>query len=338
MAFWFKMQQQPITSCIQRTAMKLAILDDYQNAALTTADWSALGSDMEIHIFDKHLGDPDHVAQTLEPFDILIAMRERTPFPGELIERLPNLRLLVTTGMRNLAIDMEAARANGIDVCGTAMLPYPAAEHAVALIMDLFKKISSENSSMHEGGWQANVSEGLNGKTLGILGLGKLGTRVAHFGKAMEMDVVAWSQNLTKAHCDEVGARLVDFEKLLKASDILSIHVLLSDRTRGLIGAKELGLMKPSAYLVNTSRGPIVEEPALIDALKSGTIAGAGLDVYDVEPLPRDHPLRGLENAVLTGHTGFVIREFYELVYGEAVENVSAWLKGAPARLLNPAP
>jgi len=318
--------------------MKLAILDDYQSAALPSANWGELGKEMEIHVFNKHLGDDqDHIAKTLEPFDILIAMRERTPFPGALIERLPNLKFLVTTGMRNLAIDMEAARAKGIDVCGTAMLPYPAAEHAVALIMDLFKKISSENRSMHEGGWQANVSEGLNDKTLGIMGLGKLGERVAKFGLALEMDVIAWSQNLSRERCGEVGVRLVDFETLFKTSDVLSIHQILSERTRGLVGAKALGLMKPSAYLVNTSRGPIVEENALIDALKNGSIAGAGLDVYGVEPLPRDHPLRGLDNAVLTGHTGYVIKELYELVYGEAAENVSAWLKGEPVRLLNPA-
>lgn len=318
--------------------MKLAILDDYQSAALTAADWSALGSDMEIHVFDKHLGDDqDHIAKTLESFDILVAMRERTPFPKELFEKLPNLKFLVTTGMRNLAIDMDAARAKGIDVSGTAMLPYPAAEHAVALIMDLFKKISSENTSMHQGGWQANVSEGLNGKTLGIMGLGKLGARVTKFGLALEMDVIAWSENLTQERCDEVGVRKVDFESLFKTSDVISIHQILSDRTRGLVGASELAMMKPSAYLVNTSRGPIVDENALLGALKSGIIAGAGLDVYDEEPLPKNHPLRSIDTAILTGHTGFVIKELYELVYGEAVENVSAWKSGAPVRLLNPA-
>ncbi len=318
--------------------MKLAILDDYQSAALTTADWSTLGSDIEIHVFDKHLGDDlEHIARTLEPFDVLIAMRERTPFPAELLELLPNLKCLVTTGMRNLAIDMDAARTRGIDVCGTAMLPYPAAEHAVALIMDLFKKISSENASMHSGGWQANVSEGLNGKTLGLLGLGKLGERVAQFGKALEMEVIAWSQNLTPERCNELGVRQVDFETLFRQSDVLSIHTVLSERTRSLVGANELALMKPSAYLVNTSRGPIVEETALINALKAGVIAGAGLDVYDIEPLPKDHPLRGLENAVLTGHTGYVIKELYEVAYGEAVEDIAAWLKGAPIRLLNAA-
>ncbi len=319
--------------------MKLAILDDYQSAALASADWNSLGSEFEVHVFDKHLGrSQDHIAATLEPFEILIAMRERTPFPKEMLERLPNLKLLVTTGMRNLAIDLEAARARGIDVCGTAILPYPAAEHAVALIMDLFKKISSENRSMHEGGWQANVSEGMNAKTLGIAGLGRLGIPVARFGKAMEMDVIAWSENLTQERCDEAGVRLVDFETLLKDSDVLSIHLLLSERTRGLIGAEQLALMKPTAYLVNTSRGPIVDEKALIDALKNGDIAGAGLDVFDVEPLPKDHPLRDLGNAVLTGHTGFVVMEFYELVYGEAVENVACWHKGEPVRLLNPGP
>ena len=318
--------------------MKLAILDDYQNAALDAADWSALGSEINITVFDTHLGaDQDRIAKALAPFEILIAMRERTPFPKALIGRLPNLKLLVTTGMRNLAIDMEGAREIGIDVCGTAMLPYPAAEHAVALIMDLFKKISRENATMHAGGWQANVSEGLNGKTLGLLGLGKLGERVARFGLAMEMDVVAWSQNLTQERCDEVGVRLVDADRLFKDSDVISIHLVLSDRTRGLVGAKQLGLMKECAYLVNTSRGPIVDEAALIDALASGRIAGAGLDVYDVEPLPEKHPLRALDNAVLTGHTGFVIRELYQVAYGEAVENVAAWLKGNPVRVLNPA-
>ncbi len=316
--------------------MKLAILDDYQNAALGAADWTQ--TDADITVFDTHLGtDLDVIARTLEPFEVLVAMRERTPFPAPLIEKLPNLRLLVTTGMRNLAIDMDAARAAGIDVCGTAMLPYPAAEHAVALIMDLFKKISRENRTMYEGGWQANVSEGLNGKTLGVLGLGKLGARVAKFGLAMEMNVIAWSQNLTQERCDEVGVRLVDAETLYKSSDVITIHLILGDRSRSLVGARELGLMKPSAYLVNTSRGPIVEEAALIAALKDSTIAGAGLDVYDTEPLPADHALRSLDNAILTGHTGYVIKELYELVYGEAVENIVAWKEGSPMRVLNPA-
>lgn len=318
--------------------MKLAILDDYQNAALGAADWDAIGDDRDITVFDTHLGfDISAIASALEPYEVIVAMRERTPFPAELIEKLPNLKLLVTTGMRNLAIDMDAARARSIDVCGTAMLPYPAAEHAIALIMDLFKKISRENAVMHSGGWQAHVSEGLNGKTLGIVGLGKLGARVAKFGLAMEMDVVAWSQNLTRERCEEVGVRLVDKDALFSTSDVISIHLILGDRSRGLVGKEQLGQMKPSAYLVNTSRGPIVDEAALVAALENGTIAGAGLDVFDVEPLPKDHPLRSLDNAVLTGHTGYVIKELYQLVYGEAVENIAAWRKGKPIRLLNPA-
>lgn len=316
--------------------MKLAILDDYQNAALGSADWTVLGDDIEITVFDEHLGtDEDHIAKALEPFAVLVAMRERTPFPASLLKKLPNLELLVTTGMRNLAIDMKAAADQGVTVSGTAMLPYPAAEHAMALILDLAKKISRESPLMHAGGWQGYVSEGLNSKTLGLLGLGNLGGRVARFGQALEMETIAWSQNLTEERCKEMGVRLVSKEELFRQSDYISIHLVLSDRTRGLVGAGELALMKPSAYLVNTSRGPIVDEAALVDALTSRRIAGAGLDVYDVEPLPRDHPLRGLDNAVLTGHTGYVVRELYERVYGESVENIAAWRKGEPVRVLN---
>jgi len=316
--------------------MKLAILDDYQNAALGSADWESLGSDIEITVFDEHFGqEEDHIAGLLTPFDILVIMRERTPFPASLLGRLPRLKLLVTTGMRNLAVDMEAARACGVTVCGTAILPYPAAEQAIAFIMDLSKKISLENRLMHEGGWQGVVGEALNGKTLGILGLGRLGSRVARFGAALEMEVIAWSENLTQARCSEEGVRFVSKDQLFRQSDFLSIHTLLSDRTRGLIGADELAMMKPASYLVNTSRGPIVEESALINALKSNIIAGAGLDVYDVEPLPVDHALRRLDNAVLTGHTGYVIKEHYALLYGECVEDVAAFVNGTPVRVLN---
>lgn len=316
--------------------MKLAILDDYQNAALGSADWTSLGDDIQITVFDEHLGtDEATIAKALEPFSVLVAMRERTPFPASLLKRLPNLKLLVTTGMRNLAIDMEAAAAQGITVSGTAMLPYPAAEHAMALILDLAKKISKESPLMHQGGWQGHVSEGLNGKTLGLLGLGNLGGRVARFGQALEMETIAWSQNLTQERCNEMGVRLVGKEELFRQSDYISIHLVLSDRSRGLVGSPEFGLMKPGAYLVNTSRGPIVEEAALVDALQQGRIAGAGLDVFDVEPLAKDHPLRALDNAVLTGHTGYVVRELYERVYSESVENIAAWRKGEPVRVLN---
>lgn len=315
--------------------LKLAILDDYQNAALESADWSVLG-DVDITVFDKHLGwDEDVIAGALQPFDVLVCMRERTRFPASQIDKLANLKCIVTTGMRNLAIDMDHANSKGIIVAGTDMLPYPAAEHAVALITDLYKKISKESRVMRDGGWQGYVSESLNGRTLGVIGLGKLGARVAKFGLAMEMDVIAWSQNLTKERCDEVGVRLVDRDTLFKTSDVISIHLVLSDRTTDLVNANEFKQMKPSAYIVNTSRGPIINEAALVDALSSGEIAGAGIDVYDVEPLPDDHPLRGLDNAVLTGHTGYVVKELYELVYAQAVENIKTWMDGSPTRVLN---
>ncbi len=316
--------------------MKIAILDDYQNAALGAADWSALGDDVEITVFDIHLGhDLGPVAEALAPFEVLVAMRERTPFPAALLGRLDKLRFLVTTGMRNAAIDMAAAKARGVVVCGTGMLGFPAAEHAMALILDLFKKISRENKLMHEGGWQGSVSEGLGGRTLALLGLGKLGERVARFGLALDMKVIAWSENLSATRAAEVGVRLVDRQTLFAEADVLSIHLVLSQRSRGLVGAEDLARMKPSAYLVNTSRGPIVDEAALIGALQNGAIAGAGLDVYDVEPLPTGHVFRAMENVVLTGHTGYVVAELYAKAYGEAVENIAAWRNGAPVRVLN---
>ncbi len=316
--------------------IKLAILDDYQQVSLDSADWDLLGSDVEITVFDKHLGHSEGtIVSALYPFDIIVCMRERTRFPGSVLCKLTNLKLLVTTGLRNLAIDMEAARAAGIKVCGTEMLGYPAAEHTLALIFDLFKKISRENRFMHEGGWQGYVSEGLNGKTLGLLGLGKLGSRVARVARALEMDVVAWSANLTEDRCDELKVRLVDKDTLFRISDIVSVHLVLSERTSGLVGREELSLMKQSAYIVNTSRGPIIEETALVNALLDGSIAGAGLDVFEVEPLPADHSFRKMNNVVLTGHTGYVIRELWSKAYGQALENVLAWRAGEPLRILN---
>lgn len=314
---------------------RVAILDDYQNIAFQAADWSSLPSDVELTVFNEHIKGEQAVVDALADFDVVVAMRERTPFPATLIEKLPKLKLLVTTGMRNFAINMEAARKRGLPVCGTALLPYPAFEHAWALILALFKQIPREDRAMHEGGWQSGLAEGLRGKTLGIVGLGKLGSQVARVGVAFDMKVIAWSQNLSDKRTKECGAVKVDKDKLFAESDVVTIHLVLSDRTRGLVGRRELGLMKPSAYLVNTSRGPIVEEAALIEVLQKRTIAGAGIDVYDVEPLPRDHPLRKLDNAILTGHTAYVIRETYELAYGEAVENIRAWLEGKPIRLLN---
>ena len=315
--------------------IRIAILDDYQNTALDSADWKSLGPNVDIKVFDSHIAEEDDVASALKEFDVVIGMRERTPFPKSLINALPNLKLLISTGMRNFSFDMEAAKNRGIVVSGTAMLGYPAAEHAVALIMSLFKKISIEDRIMHDDGWQGDIPEGMSGKKLGILGLGKLGSRVARVGLALEMDVIAWSENLTKDRCKEVGASYVEKDELFATSDVVSIHLVLSDRTRGLVGANELNLMKSTAYLVNTSRGPIVDEAALIEALKNETIAGAGLDVYDVEPLPKAHPLRTLNNAVLTGHTGYVVKELNALAYGEALEDVSAWMQGDPVRVLN---
>jgi phosphoglycerate dehydrogenase-like enzyme len=314
---------------------RIAILDDYCNGALAATDWSALGADIEV--FTEHLGhDEDKVAAALAGFDVLVAMRERTPFPASLLTKLPNLKLLITTGMRNLAIDMEAGRAQGIDICGTAMLPYPAFEHTWALIMALTKQIPLEDRTMKSGGWQKGTGVGLNGKTLGLVGLGKLGAQVARVGKAFEMDVIAWSQNLTDERCAEVGDVVrVDKDELFRRADVISVQMVLSDRTRGLVGAHEFDLMKPSAYFINTSRGPIVDEAALLDVMQNNKIAGAGIDVYDVEPLAVDHPYRKLENMVLTGHTGYVIKELYEVVYTEAVENIKAWSDGAPKRLLN---
>lgn len=315
--------------------MKLAILDDYQGVALDVTDWSTIEQSVDILVFRAHLGDIDAVATALSGFEILVVMRERTPFPRSLLERLPNLRLLVTTGMRNLAIDTAAARQLGIDVCGTPMLGYPAAEHTWALILALVKRIPAENECMHSGGWQTGLSVGLQNNTLGILGLGKLGAQIARVGLAFGMKVQAWSANLTPERCAECGVTWVERDALLATSDIVTVHLVLSDRTRGLIGASELAMMKPTAYLVNTARGPIVQEPALVAALQNGTIAGAGLDVYNNEPLSPDHPFRQLDNAVLTGHTGYVMQENYASGYSGAVEDIAAWLSESPIRLLN---
>ena len=315
---------------------RIAILDDFQNVALEAADWSAVAERAEIAVFDDHLADPDAVAERLRDFDIVVIMRERTPFPAALIGNLPKLRLLVTTGMRNLAIDLDAATARGVVVSGTESVGYSPAELTWALILALMRNIPKEDRATREGRWQTALGKAINGRVLGVIGLGKIGARVAAVGKAFEMDVIAWSQNLTGERCAEVGVRQVGFEELLTTGDVITIHTVLSDRTRGLIGAGELAKMKPTATLVNTSRGPIIEEAALITALKDGTIAGAGLDVYDVEPLPLDHPLRNLENTVITPHLGYVTDDNYRVYFGHAVEDIGAYLDGGPVRVLNP--
>jgi phosphoglycerate dehydrogenase-like enzyme len=315
---------------------RIAVLDDYQDAARRMADWSRLPAGAELAVFRDHVADLEAVAARLASFDVVVAMRERTPFPRALLERLPRLRLLVTTGMRNAAIDLQAAADRGVLVCGTGGLPYPTAELAWGLVLALARRIPREDRATREGRWQETVGLGLNGKTLGVLGLGTLGSRVARFGRAFEMDVLAWSQNLTAERAAEIGAVRVDRDELLARSDVVTIHLVLSERTRGLIGARELGLMKRTAYLVNTSRGPIVDEAALVRALRDGTIAGAGLDVYDEEPLPPDHPLRGLPNTVITPHLGYVTEETYRIFYGQALEDILAYLRGEPVRVLRP--
>jgi D-3-phosphoglycerate dehydrogenase len=314
---------------------RCAILDDYQNVALTFADWSKVTGEVEVKVFDKGLGDLNAVAAALQGFQIVCAMRERTPFPRALLDKLPDLKLLITTGMKNASIDMAAAKEKGILVCGTDSLSYPTAELTIGLMIDLVRKISFESNRMKAGEpWQVTVGGDLNGKTLGVLGLGKLGSRVAKVAKALEMKVLAWSQNLTPEKCAEAGVEYASKEDLLKQSDFVTIHMVLSPRSKGLVGAAEFGLMKKSAFIINTSRGPLIDEAALIDALTSKTIAGAALDVYDTEPLPKGHPLRNLPNALLTPHLGYVTQENYRVFYTQIVEDIRAWLDGKPVRVI----
>ena len=314
---------------------RVAILDDYQGVALLLADWSTLPAD--VTVFRDHLSNEADVAARLADFDVVVAMRERTPFPRTLIERLPRLRLLVTTGMRNASIDLYAAAERGVVVCGTGGVPSPTAELTWALILALLRHVPREDRATREGRWQETLGTTLAGRTLGVLGLGQLGARVARVGRAFEMEVLAWSQNLTAERAATVGATLAaSRDEVLVRSDIVTIHLVLSDRTRGLLDARELGLMRPTAYLINTSRGPIVVERALIAVLQAGAIAGAGIDVYDEEPLPLDHRLRRLPNTVITPHLGYVTEETYRVFYPQAVEDVRAFLGGTPVRVLRP--
>ena len=314
---------------------RVAVLDDYQQVALQMTDWSVLPAEVEVQVFRDHLTDQDALVARLKDFEIVMAMRERTPFPRSLLERLAKLRLLTTTGMRNAAIDLQAATDCGILVCGTGGVLHPTAELTWGLILALLRHIPQEDRATRAGQWQVSMGVGLQGKTLGVIGLGNLGSQVATVGKAFQMSVLAWSQNLTAERAAQFGATLVSKDELLSRADIVTIHLVLSERTRGLVGARELGLMKPTAYLVNTSRGPIVEEQALVEALQKGTIAGAALDVFDEEPLPLDHPLRRLENTVITPHIGYVTAETYRIFFAHTVENIRAFLNGAPTRVLN---
>jgi len=309
---------------------RVAVLDDYQQVALEMADWKILEPEGEVQAFADNLVDVPRLAERLHTFDAVVLMRERTPVPRALLDRLPNLRLIVTAGMRNVAIDVAAATEKGVLVAGTDMLAYPTAELTWGLIIGLLRHIPFEAGEMRNGAWQTTLGHGLHGKTLGVLGLGRLGAQVAAIGKAFGMDLIAWSQNLTAERATAAGARLVSKEGLFAQADLVTIHVVLSDRTRGLVGAAELGRMKPTAYLVNTSRGPIVEANALLKTLRARRIAGAALDVFDREPLPADDPLRRLDNVVLTPHLGYVLEENYRLVYPQAVEAIRALMAGKP--------
>jgi phosphoglycerate dehydrogenase-like enzyme len=313
---------------------RVAILDDYQQIALALADWKSLGPEVSIHAFHERLSGEDTLAKRLGDFQVIVAMRERTHFPRSLLERLPKLKLLVTTGMRNVAIDAKAAAELGIVVSGTGMLTPPTAELTWGLILALARHIPQEAQQMRNGGWQTTVGVGLNGKILGIVGLGKLGSEVARVGRAFQMEVIAWSQNLTAEHAGSLGVTRVEKDELFQRADFVTIHLILSKRTRGLVTGRELALMKPAAYLINTSRGPIVEERALIDALTNRKLTGAALDVYDEEPLPADHALRKLDNVVLTPHLGYVTIENYRQCYGHAVEDIRAFLAGRPIRTI----
>jgi phosphoglycerate dehydrogenase-like enzyme len=315
--------------------LRCAILDDYQNVALAMADWSKVAGELEIKVFNEHLGSPDEVITALQGFTIVCAMRERTAFPRAVIEALPDLKLLITTGMRNASIELDAAKTRGVVVCGTPSFGNATAAIATGLMLELARRIGYENDRLKAGApWQTTIGLDLEGLTLALLGLGKLGSRMAEIGRAFKMNVIAWSQNLTAETCKQAGVERVGRDDLFRRADFLSIHVQLSPRTRGLIGAKELGLMKPTAYLVNTSRGPIVDEAALIAALRDKRIAGAGLDVFDIEPLPVDHPLRGLDNVVLTPHLGYVAEQNYRAFYAGIVDDIRGFLDGKPLRVL----
>jgi phosphoglycerate dehydrogenase-like enzyme len=318
-------------------ALRCAILDDYQNVALKLADWSKI-KEVETKVYNDAVRRTDaDTIRDCKDFEIVVMMRERTRFPRAVIEALPKLKLLITTGAYNASIDMKACQERGITVCGTTSHGNPTTGIAFGLMLELTRRIGWENARMKAGeSWQLTLGMDIEGKTLGLLGLGKLGARAAGVGKAFGMKCIAWSQNLTPERCKEVGVDHVSKDDLFKNSDFLSIHVQLGERNRGLVTARELGLMKKTAYLINTSRGPIVQESALLEALKNKQIAGAGLDVFDVEPLPLDHPFRKLDNVVLTPHLGYVSQQNYERYYPDIVENIRGFIDGKPVRVIAP--
>jgi D-3-phosphoglycerate dehydrogenase len=314
-------------------AHRCAILDDYQNVALKLADWSI--PDVEVTVFNAPFTDQKAAVAALKGFSIICMMRERTPFLKATLEQLPDLKLLLTSGARNASIDLDYATERGIVVCGTGAAGQPTAELAIGIMLELARKIGYENNRMKQGvPWQSTLGIELAGKTLGLLGFGKLGTKVGEIGKAIGMNLIAWSENLTDEKARAGGAVRVSKEELFRQSDFLSIHLQLSARTRGLVTAKDLALMKPTAFLINTSRGPIVNEPALLSMLGQRKFAGAGLDTFDIEPLPVNHPLRKLDNVVITPHLGYVSQEGYSVYYTQMVEDIKAWLAGSPVRVI----
>ncbi|RZS89598.1 lactate dehydrogenase-like 2-hydroxyacid dehydrogenase [Motilibacter rhizosphaerae] len=311
--------------------MRVVVLDDYQDVARSSADWGSL--DAEVVVEHEHLG-PEELVARHRGADVLVLMRERTPVDAALLDALPEVRLLVTTGMRNASVDLDAARERGVAVCGTEGSASSAAELAWALVLDLAHRVTWEDAALRTGRWQTGVGRDLAGLTLGVVGLGRLGRRVAAYALAFGMEVLAWSQHLTAEAAAHAGAALVPKDELLERADVVSVHVVLSERTRGLLGAAELARMKPGALLVNTSRGPVVDEAALVDALSRGHLGGAGLDVFDREPLPLDSPLRTAPRTVLTPHIGYVTDQVYRQWYAMALEDVAAWQAGAPVRQL----
>jgi D-3-phosphoglycerate dehydrogenase len=315
--------------------MRAAILDDYQNVALSLADWSAIAGDVETVVFDRPFANEDAVIAALQGFAIAVGMRERTPFPRRVIEALPDLKLLITTGAKNNSFDLKAAAEHGVTVCGTGTVGMPTTGIAFGLILELTRRIGFENARLKAGEpWQTTIGQDLEGLTLGIVGLGKLGQRIAAIANAFGMRVIAWSQNLTPDKAATAGATAVGKDELFRRSDIVTIHYALSERSRGLIAAADIALMKPTAYLVNTARAPIVDQAALLKALQEKRIAGAGLDVFETEPLPLDHPYRKLDNVVLTPHLGYVSEQNYRVYFGDVVENIRAFLDGKPVRVI----
>jgi phosphoglycerate dehydrogenase-like enzyme len=312
----------------------VTILDDYQSVALSSADWSGVQERFELEVLTEPVADVDELTARLARSQVIVAMRERTPFPESTLARLPQLRLLVTTGMANASIDLAAAAAQGVTVCGTGGAGNAMPELTLGMIIALLRNFAAEDAAVRAGRWQHTIGVGLAGRTLGVLGLGRLGTPVARLAQAFGMHVIAWSPNLTSERAAEHGVRAVSKEQLFAESDVVTIHMPLSERSRGLVGPQELSLMRPTAYLINTSRGPIVDERALVDALRGHRIAGAGLDVYDIEPLPVDHVLRTLPNTLLLPHIGYVTDDNYAVFYAEAVADILAWAEGAPIRVL----